>query len=667
MHTPDGPSTVAVLARLAPALACAAITPGLRSVLVFDANGDVLDGAATVLERLLQAATGREVVRVYLGGATSEDELWTSPRLSSRHGRMLVEYRSGVLTCGAGEADQSLRLLPLVVIPDLAELSLAAVRGLVAVVGADTAHVERHGASRVWAPDACWLAACGRDVVGKVSPHLLDRFALRLDSARLRFQESRSAPSTRSAHAESAGGEQAADLLRWLAEDVAPAGLEFAALDSVVDLADRLGRQRREGGPPWPEVSEGALDRILAFLTGNSHSPRREIALARLAIAQARLHASSSVTAEHVDQAARLIGVESPRIFPTTAEEVEEAAKEPAPLARALSAGQSSTAVKTDATTMVDMVMSESDTAEPLDVALTLKAADLYPEDQAEFERVAAALKEPPSRRRSSTVPHGPIVGVQPSHTTHDLALLATVVTAAKWQGYRRRFPRPASGDGHVDTGAGHITAGSASSSGFWLWPSDLRCYRRARLPEQLLVLVVDYTCLKGWAWTTPLLPHLHWAYAERAGVCLVRVGAADARVDTRADRLVARNLLDPRLDQALDARPGRATPLAHGLFLALQTLRHGLQHGQGIVQRARLVVLTDGRGNVPLHLGPDLDVAEPVGRAGVDDALAIAAEIPSLHTVEAVVLDPGPVLHPDLVHELARALGAAVVARQEP
>ena len=243
-------------------------------------------------------------------------------------------------------------------------------------------------------------------------------------------------------------------------------------------------------------------------------------------------------------------------------------------------------------------------------------------------------------------MPRGPIVGVQRAREARDLALLSTLLEAAKWQGYREQ------------------ESGSADPRGrLILWPSDLRSYRRTAQPETLLALVLDFTCIDGWR--RLLIPHLRWAYAKRASVCLVRVGASDAQQYTRADRLLARTLLDPRVDRALQAGPGSATPLAHGLALVAQTLRHGMHHGQGIVRQARLVVATDGRGNVPMHLRPDGEVDAAGTHAALTDALTEAKKIARLSAVTSVVLDAGPVLYRHLITDLAEALGAAVMSKR--
>jgi magnesium chelatase subunit D len=278
-------------------------------------------------------------------------------------------------------------------------------------------------------------------------------------------------------------------------------------------------------------------------------------------------------------------------------------------------------------------------------VDLQGKLAGPYPEDQATREREVTALRELPTRSKSATVPRGSIVGVQQARGVHDLALLNTVLAAAIWGPYRRSHAIGRPDDGHLR-----------------LLPSDLRSYRRAPAPEQLLALVIDYTCLEGWDWAASLLPFLRRAYVERAGIVLVRVGAKDSVAETRADRLVTRNLLDPRLDVALHAGPGRATPLAHGLFLALQALKHGLQSGEGNVRHARLVVVTDGRGNVPLEFDGDLAAAGTVGRTGVENALEIAASIRAIAAIETFLVNPEPGIYPELVSDLARTLGAELV-----
>lgn len=562
------------LQRLEPALLAAAITPGLRSILLYDADRLVLGAVADVLEQMLSLVTSRVMVRRYLGSGQQEDDLWIRPDLSSDEGQLSVTLRPGVLAAGLGETH-----MPLLIIPDLAELSLAAARGGVALIGANVAHLERNGASLQWRPDACWLAACDRAAIGKVSPHLLDRFALRLDA------KSRLSPKER-------------------VEDVRRSALGKPAPRRR--LSRKTTRRLIAAAPLRPEILTETLDRVVNIQApgASSESPDSD---------------------GELDHAAKqpFDPADGSPVFPGgVAEDV------------LTGTGRTGQAVL-----IADNpeILAQADLPEEL--------AGPYPEDHAAKERDITALREPPTRSQSATVPRGSIVGVQQARGIHDLALLNTVLAAAIWGPYRRRHAADRTDNGRLR-----------------LLPSDLRSYRRAPTPEQLLALVIDYTCLEGWDWTAPLLPFLHRAYVERAGIVLVRVGAEDSTAEMRADCLVARNLLDPRLDVALAARPGRATPLAHGLFLALQALQHGLQHGEGNARRARLVVVTDGRGNVPLEVDYDLNVVRTVGRLGVENALEVAASIRTKAAIETFLIDPEPDIYPELVSELAQALGAELV-----
>jgi magnesium chelatase subunit D len=198
-----------------------------------------------------------------------------------------------------------------------------------------------------------------------------------------------------------------------------------------------------------------------------------------------------------------------------------------------------------------------------------------------------------------------------------------------------------------------------ASTDRILITPSDLRGYRRAPVPEQLLVLLLDYTCLAGRRWLESLLPFFKQAYIGRARICLIQVGAATAGHPLRADRQFFNNVLVPGLAAALEAPAGKATPLAHGLELALQTLRHALQHGRQIAHSARLVVISDGRGNVPLTASITGRIENPVGREGIEDALHTAHKLRALDRVEISFLDPQPSSHAGLVSDLADGLGA--------
>lgn len=595
--------------RLETALACAALERGLRSVLLLDADADVLATSVETLSAYLAAVHGRRVRTLRVGAWLGEDELWARPELAAAPGGGLtVAHRAGPLAATAS-ADE----LPLVVVPDLALLDLPAARGLLTVVDADCVHLERHGESRAWRPETWWLAGCARDAVGRISPHLLDRFLLRVD----------------------AGG-RVADGRQERLQDELEDRVPTAALRGP--SADEVGRASVRSAA----LSEAGLDRVLAVAgTVRTVGARRDLALGRLALGHARLTGVAVVGDREVDAAAALIGLTASEAAGTDGVTAPEAFDQPGPRAdggvtplpgqggAGGGPGESGDAI----------VVAAAD-AQPLeDATLVRLPAPPYPEDDAEAGQDFTPLREGAVRARSRSVPRGTIIGVERARTANDLALTATLLAAARWQPYR--------GARRVDR--------------LVLRPEDLRRYRRAPLADRILVLVVDFTSVGDADWGALVLPYFRWAYVERAEVCLVRVGADDARVATRADRILARNLLDPRLDRALSAGPGQSTPLAHGLQLALNTLRHKLQHGQGAVRDARLVVVTDGRGNVPLQLDPNLAAPAPVGAAGVEDAVTVAQAIQPLK-VERVLVDPGVEVHRHVFERLAAALAARVV-----
>jgi magnesium chelatase subunit D len=266
--------------------------------------------------------------------------------------------------------------------------------------------------------------------------------------------------------------------------------------------------------------------------------------------------------------------------------------------------------------------------------------ADPYPEDKAIVQRESASLRLPPRHFKPAALGRGEIIGVEPATLPQDIAWVSTFLEAAKYQSVRPPSQR------------------------LRLSPTDLRRYRRAAVPEQLLMLVLDHTCLRECQWQAALLPYLQWAYVERANVCLVQVGAANATQELQAEKVVAQNILVPRISQGLEMGGGQATPLAHGLDLALQTLRHALQHGRNAVQQAVLVVISDGRGNVPLAASrANEKPTKPVNRQGIEDALQVAQQIGGLKQVGAVVLNPQPKYYADLPVKLAQALGAKIAA----
>ncbi|WP_138502299.1 hypothetical protein [Nostoc sp. PA-18-2419] len=523
-----------------------------------------------------------------------------------------MQWKPGLLA-----NDSELRL---VIIPDLSKLSLAAARACVVLMGADVAHLERHGQQTEWQPDICWLAGCATSEVGMVSPHLLDRFALRLKG-----QVSKTT-----------------DRAKEILELIDNQELEKAKKPELVTLPIEISDKLKKGLQHHPQITPQAIARILDYTSQPEVYPRREIALARLSLANVRLEGADEMSANHVDIAARMIGLEAiSEPIKEILNPITEPVREPTQRPKEPSSKNQKSLGTTQKIVETVYQPDKSESLASIPLKLSSKLENPYPEDTAAVEREVDSLRLPTRRFRSKAAPRGLIIGVEKAKTLQDIALVTTLLEAAKYQPIRRK----------------HQTANEKSL--LLLSPTDFYSYRRSPVAEQMLMLVVDYTCLTDCDWQEKLLPYISWAYVERASVCLIQVGAANASNFLQAERIMAHSILVPRINTGLEAGRGKATPLAHGLQLGLQTLRHALQHGRSTVQQAVLIVISDGRGNVPL----DGCIKPPVGRRGVEDALLVAQSISNLDRVKAVLLNPQPKQYANLPLQLAEKMGASVIA----
>ncbi len=117
-------------------LDAAALHPGLRSVLLFDATPEQVDETAKVFAALLGTVCGDDTpTPVRLGGHDDEDALW-----GVDYGLGTPWRRPGLLAPAP--------TWRLVVASDLTRLNLAAQRGCAQMAGADCVSLERHRASR---------------------------------------------------------------------------------------------------------------------------------------------------------------------------------------------------------------------------------------------------------------------------------------------------------------------------------------------------------------------------------------------------------------------------------------------------------------------------------------------------------------------------------------
>jgi magnesium chelatase subunit D len=263
--------------------------------LVFDISPVALQQVAQTLSVMLKTVTGWEIVPVSLGTFESEDDLWGCLGLWSESEKQPLHWQSGLL--GGGQKGSQLRL---VVIPDLTKLSLAASRACVMLMGADVTHLERHGQHQHWRPRFCWLAGCLRTEVGMVSPHLLDRFALRLSG---QIGET---------------SDRVQEILEWFKKDEELG--ERISLDPIVlhsDLQKKLTRAKQQHSNLTPE----AIERVFAYISDQEvYSLRREIALTRLSSGIAQLEGFDNIIVNHVRANASKSGTHQERYSPHLAD-----------------------------------------------------------------------------------------------------------------------------------------------------------------------------------------------------------------------------------------------------------------------------------------------------------------------------------------------------------
>ncbi|MFJ5917094.1 magnesium chelatase [Streptomyces ardesiacus] len=601
--------------RLGLALVCAAAEPALSGVLLLDLDPRLVDPVARVFGAVLAGADEPARPPLVLGAADRDEDLWTRTRIRGGEHGITVRTGPGPLT----EGDDADGAPPLVVVPDLARLSVAGMRAAVQLLGADVVTVERGGPRRTVRPRARWLAVCRSADVGRVSRHLLDRFALRLSVAGLRL------PAPGGALQERGAAEAREALLAGLADTRRPASGRGVRPVSVDDAA--IGRARD--------------------LLGPDAGVRRELALLRLARTLAALDGAPSASAGHTDDAARLIGVSVPQSAPERAESDPEppgTGPEPAGPPGTLperhgSGGGGRPRTRDGARALRDTGPAEGIGTAP-GAAPSPAAGSPYPEDEPAVVRDAVPLSGPRRRTTGPVSTRGTVIGTRRATDLRDIAHVRTVREAAVHQRARR-------------------------TERFTVSPVDLHSNVRAAAPERVLVLLLDHTCRAGDGnWPEVLAPFLQWAYTSRATVQVIEVGAADAADELRAGSFTARGVLDPRVPAALHRRAGRATPLAHGVELAAQALRRLLRRQGTGPAEAWLVVVTDGRGNVPLRAGHTGRTDGEVAAAGVEDAVEAASRIGAMDRtrLHVAVVDPGREPYGDLPYVLADRLGAIVV-----
>jgi magnesium chelatase subunit D len=603
--------------RIVTVLSCMAVDRRIGGVIFVDLPPAWLAFLAMWLCR----ETGTDPARIVtLGSRESEDDLWWRPAVRSAHS---ADDNGARLLRSPGRLAEPPHGPPMVIIPDIARASLAVTRAAVVLAGADTAVLDRHGEHIKWEPRMHWLAACSRADLGRLSSHLLDRFPIRVDTAGL--QSMRWSPSH----------------LRAALATEDSLGLSPLNLPLVQDLHAPVAR----GLPP---LSDRAAELIVTAVGGVPAPVRRDLALGRLARALAALDASEEVGQAHVAAAAALVGLAATE---DTLSREPPPALDPVPPDDGVIDDRNSTTPPGETTTQdrddgPPMVTGDAEPVgamQELAVPPELTGTGLYTEDDPESLPEFASLRHPWQWRGRQRVLRGLIVGTEPTRELTDLSIMSTVLEAAKYQSIRR--------------------AGStAPARGIVIYGADLRRHRRQSGPDSTVAFVLDHTCRRAWQWSGALAPYLGWAYTRRAAVTVVDLGHRDSANDLRAEVYRATSVLDRRITTSLSRSPGRASPLAYGLDLVIQALRRQLRYGAAATEQAWLVVVTDGRGNVPLEASLRGQLSGSVGTEGIRDALTVAAGARSLSKVRPVVIAPEGLTHyPELPFDLADALGGIV------
>ena len=604
--------------RVATVLDCVAVDRRLGGVLFVDLSPSGLRELAKWLNIALADGDGTGEV-ITLTSTESDDDLWCAP-VAVVDGRFTVQPTPGPLV--DLPADGPPRTI---IVPDLSRASRAVIRAAVIRAAADTAVADRHGSHFEWQPRSRWLAACARRDLGRLSRHLLDRFVVRIDAAGL-ARPGRNPATLRAAFE---GGRDAAFTLL----DMPPSKVRGKRLSG-----GRLG------------MTKPASRQVVATVGDISAATRRDLALARTARALSYLEGNESVQVKHVREAAAVLGLAEPAgSWPATSQ-----AASPIPPPAHSQLGALKPSPEQGAASA-----STGRPREPRPAAARLKAAAVpagsfrapdYPEIDPDSVPEYAALREPWPRRSWRGAQRGPVIGTEPTQGVSDIAFVATLLEAAKFQKIRRER-RPDRG------------------SGLLLSPADLRRYQRQPQPDTTVVLVLDHTARRAWDWSAALAPYLRWAYTRRSALIMVDFGHHGAAHELRAETYRAASVLDQRVAASLDRQPGRATPLAHALEIAIGELRRQLRRSAAPDGRvhAWFIVASDGRGNVPLEASLRDRVIAPTGREGVTDARVAAAPLQSLTAVRRIVLAP-----PDLTYyrglpfDLADAMGG-IVAQREP
>lgn len=478
-------------------LCCVALEPKLRSILLFDISPASLQQIAGVLASLLKITTEyNNLIPIQLGTTESEDDLWGEVGLTFDSKKSVFQWQSGLL--GKTKLDE----IRLIIIPDLTKLSLPTMRACVILMGADVAYIERHGEKQNWQPNLCWLVGCKQKEIGAISPHLLDRFCLRLNG---QFKEKTN---------------RVRQIQQLLNREIKPEDLLFQEREIDAEIQQWL----KQVSTYQPKIEESVFQRILAYTSDFKIYHRREIVLARFARSYAQLEGKDNVTIADVDNVAKIMSLKLKQNNDKTNQNQSNSSEDESldKNKDKLEKQRENEDNKTDANKKPPIqeipYFSQEEKKESVYQSNQNEIfSDIFPEniksltntyseDDAPISREIDSLKLPTRFFKSKAIARGTIIGVEKTCTPTDLAIVKTILEAIKFKKIRQKnMPN--------------------YSDNLRILPTDLYCYRRQPVAEQMLMILIDYTCLDYCKWEEQLFPYLSWAYTQRASVGIIQVG----------------------------------------------------------------------------------------------------------------------------------------------
>ena len=432
---------------------------------------------------------------------------------------------------------------------------------------------------------------------GELRPQLLDRFALSVEIKGIPYREAR-----------------AEIVRRRVAFENDPAPF----IEAQHDTQEQLRRKIVEASHLLPKVklSDEMLDLITQICVDFAvDGHRADITMYKTACTVAAFKGRAEVVEEDVKEAAELVLPHRRRRQPFEEPKLEEQQiqeslqKWDQNKERQQQLSQSNPSPKTSNTENNDAEQSK-DEEEPqreqvfeADFPYAVKPLSTPVLDQ--IQRKGAGRR---SKSRSNSKTGRYVDSIIPNGKVEDLAFDATLRAAAPFQRRRREE--------------------SGNQNGLLIEKTDLREKVRERKVGNLIMFVVDasgsmaaeerMTATKG-----AVLSLLLDAYQRRDHVSMVvfRKDTAELVLPPTNSVEIAQRLLS-------NLPTGGRTPMAHGLTLGLETIKHYSRRDKEAIPL--LVLISDGRANVPVNGGDPVEeaklVAREIGCAGVK-AIAIDTE----------------------------------------